>query len=438
MKNTGKRFEIVDKSLLSPETFLTNNETGDNFFVEEVDDKLLLFRWPKDNRLLNYKIYSSPSAYPIIGLPKNIISTETCFSNVYSPTPSYVFNCDDGFVYNLESKLSYNDYINLIDQEIDKTIIDTYNTFDTVHLMFSGGSDSLVLLSYIIKNNLLKRTIIVTAENTAVNISNIIPAGDQRKTVLHKLLDWLKCKALDVHYHEITKTDLLKTINTGNVWQLKSYSTHYMFNYYKNSAMLLGVKGNNTLLHRAVIAGQVMRCTGETLNGISDSNLFYTKDLCNYDYLNDNVDIQNRFLAKKGYYKFNGMNGNTMIYPFGSDNMFRLLRSIDWTDLRVNIIADALLPRYLIDKNAGKYLNEYITYENCSEWDNMDGQDIDIDLINSNVLKIPDNLNHNDRGMGYINQELKKVYTMGKINLNLILSFKSLQMISDKFNNELL
>lgn len=434
------RFKIIDESLNPNDRYLINSEMGDKFFGAIENDTLLLFNWPEKNTKLNRHIYASPSASPLIATPYGYgIDNQSCFENIFIPSPSYVFDTETNTISRLGPKYNYDEYCDLISSEIENTIDDVYRQNQIVHLLFSGGSDSLTILSFIIKKKLLDRTVLVVNENYAVNTKNAIKQDDVRKQALNKLLNWLKPQCYDIHHHSTTKEELLTIINNEPLWIIKSYTSYIIFNRYQNSNLILGIKGNNTLLHRSAIAGQIMLSdSNKVWYDFSKSSKFYTSDLLNYDHINDRTPVYNRFFAKKSYPKLNGINNNTLVSPLGTEKIFNIFRQLDFYTVDLEVVADALMPRRIMNRNVGNIFDEYMIRENATEWDNMDNQLIDISLLNNDVLEIPQDLNHHILGIGWLENELDIVKRTGLINLNTILSLKNLQMISARFKNEFL
>lgn len=431
-------FEITlaDQIPLNSDGTIRNSDIYEKFFYSKEDIRYNFFRWPSKGTKLNNKIYSSPSASPLAMMPSGAFGEETCFKNVFCPTPSKIFDIKNNLMWEIDKDLNIQDYKNFLYQEIDSNIDRIYSSYPNVVFFYSGGIDSQVVLSFLIKKNLLDRTKVAFCYNSTIPKDYQIKHNQEKFLKLKTVLNWLKPRCIDVEEFEFTKKDLIQTLNEGNLVETKAFITYLMFKKYQNSALMFGMYGNTTMLHRSTFAGQIMLAdTEREWKDFSNSKNLYTRAITTYDYKKDNVPIQDRFLAKKTYFALNGKNDNYFVSPIVSQEILNILRRIDWRTVELDMIAEAHLPRQFINRNVDTFLDPFITDENTADWDNLDSNIIPINDLDPDVLLVPMDIEHDPDGLFYIEDQLSQARKNRFIHLNSVVSIKNLQMISEKFKN---
>lgn len=427
---------LLDRIPVNDNGTIRNSDIYEKFFYSIEEGIYNFFRWPKKGTILNNKIYSSPSASPLAMMPSGSFGEETCFKDVFSPTPSKIFDTKNHLKWEIDKDLSFEDYRNFLYRSIDESIDRIYSSHSSIVFFYSGGIDSQVVLSFLIKKQLLERTKIAFCYNSTIPEQYQIRFNEEKLIKLKKILEWLKPRCVDIEEFEFTKKDLIQTLNEGNLVETKAFITYLMFKKYQDSALMFGMYGNTTMLHRSTFAGQIMLFDhSRQWKNFSNSDKLYTKALLSYNYKKDAVPIQDRFLAKKTYFALNGRNNNYFVSPIVSQNILNMMRRIDWRTVSLDVIAEAQVPRYFINKNVGEFLDPYITDENTADWDNLDSNLIPLQELNSDVLSIPMDIEHDIEGLTYISNQVSEAKKIGNIHLNSIVSIKNLQMISHRFKN---
>lgn len=409
---------------LSLNKFLLRND-----FSELIADPSLLLK----NRL-SEKMYFSSANFPVASVADSSLGSG--FDDYFVPTGSYIFQkTQTGFVsIGLEKNLSIETYTDKIYNSIKNNIEQIFSNHQNVLLCYSGGIDSLVVLSYIISLGYLKRTKLIV-NNNKVSKSNGCLFYNSIQLDLTK--DLIKKFSIDVDWIDIDHDYVYSLINYGHLNQLKTYSTNYVVEKYKNSAIVGGWHGNQVLLHKYVFWDEIIinrRCAkDEIINLLKEKNDFYTASLARYDVNKLMVPIEQVHMLQKPWAWHNGRNGNYVYSPLANDEIFQDLRRIDFKTVPVITIADAMVARAIIERNAGSEFNQYIQQESLDDGDSTTKfDDVPIKNINPSLFSIPSNLNHNPVGKQWLEYEIENSKSTGYIKFNCVMSLKTLEWLSKK------
>lgn len=428
--------QIDDPEIKTKTGIIYNSEVSDKILAKVNGNDYSFFYWPKQNLKLNFGIYLDPFVSPLLAHESGAYSEQTCFKDIFAFSSSKYFDYENNQRWIIDQDLSYENFCNKLYYEIDNAIDDAFRKNLFVTLFYSGGIDSQVLLSFIIKKKLLDRTFIVIGHNIDILPEYQINNDITKRAKIDKILDWLKPRCAGIEEIEFTLDALIDTINTGTLFQLKSFSTYLMFKRYSNRALMFGLQGNNVLIHRSTYAGQIMLHNPDKVwPDFSKNKNLYTTGILKYNYKKDNVLYRDRFIVKKNYHKLNGINGNSLIVPIGSNKTFDLVKRIDWKTFDLNVVADALIPKKFLQMNTGDFMDQFISVENTSNWDSLDSFDIPVDKLTSNATYVPMDIEHDPDGLSYINYHIQRSKEINTIPLAVLVSIKSLQMISDRFKN---
>lgn len=402
---------------------LQNNDLDINKFFIDDHNKITTDISTLKYTPLNREIYFRPSNAPLINVANSKLGS--CFTGYSIPTGSYQFttNGDSSLV---DQIYSLTDYQDIVFSEIGKEITKIYNAHAEVTLCYSGGIDSMVLLSYIISLNFLSRTNIVCFKN---NTQNTIPEYDKVKSLLEKFDDQFK----SITWLTIDISDIIYSFNNQNFEHLKCYATNAVLQKYKNTAFIFGFHGNQILLHKPVFVDEIILQTGSNtgvLEFFKNNNDFYTTSLNNYDVDKEKIGIAHTHMLQKPWALLDGTNNNRVYSPIGTSLTFSSLRQLNFKTVSVDTIAHAQLARNIINLNVGGLLNQFITKEGISDGDILKDTLIPIDQLNNDLLTIPKNLTHNAEGLGYIEHELSLAKKSHFLPINVLVSIKMLHWIN--------
>jgi len=156
---------------------LYNTEDGNyNVIFESISGEILRFPDLK-NYQLNEKIYYNPSMFPYISR----VTTDGClYDELFIPSGHYSFVNNKKLI--LEQKLSLQKYIDDYYSLLIKTFTNIIASNQKFVLSFSGGIDSLVVLSFFDKLNALDKIQIVNYENYFVDEHPDLLRNNQSKS----------------------------------------------------------------------------------------------------------------------------------------------------------------------------------------------------------------------------------------------------------------
>jgi hypothetical protein len=369
------------------------------------------------NQPLSREIYFSPSYSPLIHVKDSRLGS--CFENWMIPTA-----LPHG------QSVTLDHYQNQLYDLIQSAVKDVYRKHQMVYLALSGGIDSMVLLSFVLNLRLSQRTVLVVLENHTQSNKDCLHIDMQRKQQLFAL-----CSQLDMpmHYEIFSLADLANAANHG-LAEIKCYITHALLSRYRDQAWMFGFHGNQLLLHKEVFLDEILTAapdkTLDVMNAIAQPE-FYTQSLKHYDVQKIKHPLKYHHLLLKPWSALNGVNNNTLYAPIGAtDRAFDLCRQIDFGTVDPNVITNAAVARWIIDQNQQYWLQNYISTESTKDIDNLEHVNVPLNLLNSDVLTVPDKLVHHPEGHEWLLQEASRAKQCGHIALNTLVSLKNLQWLA--------
>jgi len=408
---------------------LSNNK----FFVN--DNEIVTDISTLKHNQLSRDIYFRPSNAPLVNI--NDSTQGSCFDGYTIPTGSFIYDKDNTGIRYTEQITNLNllSYIDYVWVNINTTIHKIYQTHKEVTLCYSGGIDSMVLLSYIIAQGLLSRTNIICFENhTQTDILALHNNTSNKEKVL-KLLDTIKSQVISIKWLKITTKDIADSFNAGNYEHLVCYTTNTILQQHKDTAFIFGFHGNQVFLHKSVFVDELLLqgvITPTEVNQVLSNNNFYTQSLIGYDVDRKKPGVKCTHMVLKPWSTLDYTNNNRLYSPIGSDITFNLLRSLDFKTVTINNIANVTVARNIINRNIGLTLDSYIGVEGVFDSDILKDTLIPLSLLNPELLVIPKELTHNQEGIDYIKYELAQSKVSGVIPINVLTSIKMLNWINTR------
>lgn len=432
---------LPNKKYRSRSRWIPSNPNHDldleKFFVKAQGDWIEFYRRPRfQDHQLNREIYFRPSYSPLISIQDQYQGS--CFQDLEIPTGSWRFKQDKDLIATevLSKNLALDEFTQQIHLDIRSSVDSIYHKHPKVTLCLSGGIDSLVLLSYIISADLLSRTNIAIFENHTQVDSSCLHQNPDKKLALSSLLDDIGAK--DIDRHVITNDDIAWAFNQGTLADIKCYATSKLLRHYKNQALLFGQHGNQVLIHKPVFLDEiVIRDPSKSLviDSLQAKRVpVYTQSCLDYVISDTPVGIERRHFLVKPWSRLNGVNGNLIYSPIGSDHNFTLVRQVDFSTVDPMTVFDAQVARAIIHRNVGSRFDPYIITESVRENDNLETIRIPNHLVEmEKLLSIPQELNHDPEGIEYIRHEISKVVSGQDLAINTAVSIKSLQYIQETY-----
>lgn len=383
---------------------------------------------------LSREIYFRPSYAPLVSEADADLGS--CFNGYSIPTASFSYQVNDSGISCVkhEPELDLESYIRLTHQDIGHKIQHVYQRHKQVTLAYSGGIDSMVLLSFIMAYDLLPRTNVVCVENHTQTSTNAMHNHADNKQRVLSLLHKFKTKINSTAWHDIALEDLAYSFNHGKLEHLKCYTTHAILRRYHDCAFLFGYHGNQILLHKPlfvdelILQGKVSDTDAGTY--LSNTKNYYTQCLRLYDCAKEKIGVDRTHFLKKPWSLMDGINGNTIYAPIGSARTFDLLRDLDFGSVSLPVIADALVARHMIGLNVGTELDEFIGVESLKDMDNLQDSMIPVDLLDPSCLTVPEGLNHHPEGLDWITEQIAQAHATGAMPVNSLTSVKMLHWIN--------
>jgi hypothetical protein len=426
LKNTNNFEEFQNKEI----DFLSNKyfvKINSNFDIQHVS-KLIY-------QPINEHFYYNATFYPLVD--KTDFTKGSIYKDYVIPTAAYKFTIDNGCVSvaTNSKKISLTDYVDQIDQLVATEIDHIYKNHNHVVLSYSGGIDSMVLLSYIIAGGFLSQTTILTHQNFVQDSEHpgLISNSPARLQALEDVLDLTSGLGAKIIKISVDPADLIKALDSKNFIQSTCYTATKALTYFNNTAFLFGHHGNQALLHKDIFIDQLLLngAIGESeVQQALDKKNYYVTSAADYDVNRVRLPLEYCPLLLKQWPQLNGYNNNTTYSPLGVK--LELCRDIDFRTVDLYDILDAKVPRTLISKNVGTMLDKYIITESIGDGDAFVDCMVDRDQFDENLLKIPDNINHDLTGYNWLQENLKRPSISG-LNLLSLAALHHLSELHNKF-----
>lgn len=436
---------------------------GDNIFLQVHNNDLYL---TNDYKKLQHaqiveKVYRDFSKIPFVaGLD---CRQQSCFRNWFIPSASYRFSVtsDHVDVSLIKKDLSLDEYTHLMYDRVIKNIKTIYSQHDRVYLHYSGGIDSLVCLSFILKLGLQKRTTLLYFKNLPEISHQYLPESSFLQPVKLQAIENLFADMADQMHSIITDcvtiSDFLQHLNHGTFIDVVAYSTATMMQKYHDGAHIGGHLGNESLLHWHIYINDVVQAghdieqlkelsktaysRNHVLRSMNASAPIQAFDQTCVDETLDSRSCDQWFLPVMEFKHHSQVPRSSLNYnsakfyhPLMDETTSELHRKLHWRDIDFSYLVDAKLARDIMKVNVGNRLDQYVT---------TDGQDSDnwgmeswarsfmlsADKINPKLLTIPDTLCHDDNGFRWLNYALKHVNTHG-ISAKMLMTFKAINHLS--------
>jgi len=385
---------------------------------------------------INESFYYNATSYP--SMDKTDFTKGSIYKDYVIPTAAYKFTIKDESVSvdTDSNKISLTDYVDQIDQLIADEINKIYKNHDHVVLSYSGGVDSMVLLSYIIAGGFLSQTTLLTHQNFVQlpEHPGLISNSPDRRQALEDVLDLTSSLgAKKIIKISVDHTDLINAFNMKNFVQCSCYSATKALTYFNNTAFLFGHHGNQSLLHKDIFIDQLLLdgLIGESeVQQALDKKNYYVTSATTYNVNRARIPLEYCPLLLKQWPELTGYNNNTTYAPLGVK--LDLCRNIDFKTVDLYDILDAKVPRALISKNVGTMLDPYIINESIGDGDAFIDWMLDRDQLNENLLEIPNNINHNLTGYNWLRENLKRP-SISSYNLLSLAALHHLSELHNKF-----
>ena len=169
------------------------------------------------------------------------------------------------------------------------------------------------------------------------------------------------------------------------------------------------------MLHKKVFLEQIKKDV---------KNSGYCSSLNNWKTTQNSTPLAECCLLIKPWNKLNGINGCEIFDPLGNEEIFEMIRSIDWNNVDPHIISDAKIARQIIHDNVKNLLDSIISEEDTTESDNVIGDlEIPLEKLDKEIFNIQEKSFYNKKGYNWLLYEYGCAKEKNSIKLNTLLSF---------------
>jgi hypothetical protein len=345
----------------------------------------------------------------------------------------------DGWVSDItefQHELSLIEYKKRLDVRIKNCIQQIYDENRQVYLTFSGGIDSVVVLSYIMHMGLGPRTHLVCVKNLATTHPKSMAYDQDRIQRMNDFFIAYQGRVASTCWITQDADNIVDMVNRGRGYMdLLNYTTVGIFESHHDTAWLGGYDGNNSLMHNWPFLDQ-LRINNPDMS--SELEIALSAGSSNYQVVNMQPELISRppihikyhTLSVKPCHALNGINQNRMYTPLASQEIFDDLRKINPRELDFEMITDARFSRELIHRYAPD-LKSALSYQSAYDNDSIVQLRVPTWDLDYEKLCVPSDLNHHPEGIAWLAYELELSKTTGYIDMNTLVSFKNLQYISD-------
>lgn len=419
-------------------TFINFDLNLEKTFVK-VSDQIEIVKKPKVSRhALAQEIYFQPSYCPMVSIHDS--AKGSCFRELEIPSASFKL-IDHGTHVSqqlaVETTLTLDKYVDRLFHNIMNTITKIYHRHDVVNLCYSGGIDSLVLLSFILELGLIGRTRLINFVNHTQTHETCLHINYEQQLRVNTLLQSLEQQSLGIEYHTFDVRDIVNVFNHHGLAEIKCYATQSLLEKYCDQAFLMGYHGNQIFLHKTIFFDEILIQQPSWQNNlesyISQQQDYYTTSARDFKEPKSLTPLARRHLLAKPWSKLDGYRGNKIYSPIGSNDNFQMTRSLDFSQIHPEVILNAQIARTLITQNSRLDLSQYVGGESIKDNDNLEEIKLPAPLIDPKNLLIPENLIHDQEGVSYIQAEIQRMPATGWLAINSAVSIKSLQHIATHY-----
>lgn len=380
------------------------------------------------------------NAYKVIGrfpLLTKLVENGTAWKNCYAPSCSYNFIVKNNIA-KCELKtykhISLQQYTQIYYELVKKEIQKIYENNDNVILQFSGGIDSLTLLSYVINLGYLDRTTLINFENYFLDEHPDLLRNNARKnTVRSEMIARFKNQCKDFVIMDLTDDDWIWASNNLPYTAMQLYGSSKIQKNYPNSHIITGHHGDQVLFHDVMWLNHLIAIAPDRDSIITEYNelmvdsSLYMNNFIEFDTTKQMHPIQDFSWHMRCWSELNGYNNSYFYTPLAVDTT--LCRSLDFNTVKLLDVLDARIARNFIHMNVGTALDEFITHQGNIDGDVFSLKYFNKSNFNESIFTIPKNLKHNTAGLVKLTQDLREE----RLGTYHIIKLRALQHISNFF-----
>jgi hypothetical protein len=373
---------------------------SDGFIIARSKDQLI-----NSEETLSEKIYYRPTYFPLISNYDTRMGSAwdhwECLNfdtecSYNATNDKITFNTIERNVISLE--LYMQKLQKIIDNNVTQILKKTKNL--KLFLAYSGGIDSILLLSYFIKEKLQDKI-------SLINYRNLLTKQSDSN------FDYEKKLGFDIKTIVITVDDLVDVCNTMDYEKVLCYTTCTLLKKFKK--VIFGFHGNQSLLHKKIFLEQINKDV---------INKGYCSGLNEWKSGKNSTPLSQHCLVIRPWKNLNLDKNQELFMPLGNDDIFELIRSIGWKDIDPHVISDAKVARKIIHNNVGDLLDPIICEESLNSSDVVVGDlEIPMEKLNKKIFNLERKNYHNAQGYDWLLSEYNLAKEKNYIKFNSLIAF---------------
>ena len=335
----------------------------------------------------------------------------TVFKDWVAPSFYTRFKEDQGFITTeilSQNTIPLEQYIRIAKNKIENNIKNLFDNSKNMILLYSGGIDSILLLSYLIKYDRLKDTPLIYCGNESLR-----DVHQQKQFHLEKSLGF------DIEFINVSKQVLVDYANQSNPFKFRNYQSHWVAEKFKDKTILIGDEGNSVLMHK----WEWLKRLGKSP---TKKNIYVTSCLDQLD-LSTPTDIDYNTISFIDPYSRSWNNKEDfghLLSPISDLSLMQMLPFIDIRSMDPNFVGDAELIKSMIYDNVKHELDPLITTENYSWGMGSDPEHLQIKDLDKEMLEIDYKKRIETKGLVEMKYKIERAKLDGHIEPRSLLALK--------------
>ena len=357
---------------------------------------------------VDHMICHSPDIFPWID---NKHLKHTIFKDWEAPSFYINFRELQGYIIaeNLpQHSIPLEQYIKVAKDKIEDNVRNIFKNSKDMILLYSGGIDSILLISYLIKYDRLKDTPLIYCHTQNLNND-----PQQMNFNLEKKL------GLCIDSVDISQNVLIDYANQTDPFLFRDFQIQWIADKFKDKTILIGNEGNSVLLHK----WEWLKRLGEKP---SKKNIYVTSCFDQLD-LSTPADLDYNtisFIDPRSRSWNNERDFGHMLSPISDLSLMQMLPFVDIRGMDPDFVADAELIRSMIYENVKDQLDPLIIAENFN-WGICDtAENLKIEDLDDKMLEIDFKKRIETKGLIHMKHKIDRAKMDGEIEPRCLLGLK--------------
>lgn len=297
--------------------------------------------------------------------------------------------------------IPFDEYVSMAGRNIENNVRNVLESSNNLVLLYSGGIDSLLLLSYLMKYDKAKDVRIIHCSDS-----------DRSNFDLEKKLGF------DVENMIVPQDVAIEYANQSDPFKFRMCQDHWIAGQFRDSKVLMGYEGNSVLMHK----WEWLKRLGRP---VTDRDGYVTS--CNDIDWGSDTDLRHHTISMIEPFSRSWSNVKDlghMISPISDTELLRMLPFVDIRGMDPNFVGNAVMARTMIRNNVGDRLDRLITTEAATWSLPLMDRPIDVSKLDGRFLDVAIKRRVETDGMSEILRRITKAKTDGHIDFRSLLSLK--------------